>query len=394
MKIFYFYTNDSDIISLKKRFEESVPSDFELCPQAATENSFCKKDRGGGYLGWINKYNTILKGFEQTSPNEYFIFSDIDVIFYKSFINNLDKIIKNEEDILFQKEYIDHEVNIGFMIIKNNDKSKLFWQKANKTIEDLVYLDSNGCQKIRHRRGDGSGQFVINDILYRDNPNIRWSTLPSSFWSKTIGNRYLNKDIYIHHANWTFSTDQKFNQMNEIKNKLNPTTTATALSFGGAAISQKEYEIIKDIIKKHNIKTVLEFGPGTSTQIFIEENCDILSIENNVDYINLYRKKFMLHKNLEIIFNDQNNIIVIKNQLKNKKFDLCFVDGPRADRDQYKMFNRIDSYILAKDYGKYILCHDSKRKKDRNSINLVFNTDEYFIEDLESERGLTLIYKK
>ena len=80
---------------------------------------------------------------------------------------------------------------------------------------------------------------------------------------------------------------------------------------------------------------------------------------------------------------------------RNQKFDLCFIDGPRVDLDQYKLFNRIDSYILGLLNCQYILCHDSKRQKDRNSINLLFNSSEYNIEEYElSSRGLTLIYKK
>lgn len=398
MKLYYFYTTDSDTLVLKDLFESKVPSDFDKHPQICENVTFCKKDCGGGYLGWINKYNTIMKGFEETAENEYFIFSDIDVVFYKSFLSDLDKILSNKEDILFQMETPSHDVNIGFMLIKNCDNSKQFWQKAYETIETLKYENNEGCMKIKHRRGDGSGQFVINDMLYSKKYNLSWSRLPPIFWSRSIGMDHL-KDIYIHHANCTYSLSQKLNQIELIKNKLIPHLNDTTIDFnklvfGHASISKEEFIIIENLIQKFNIQSVLEFGPGTSTAAFIKHDCAIVSIENNPKYIEENKQKYANYSKIEFVLNNQNQIEQLVSKLSGKTFDLCFIDGPRADTDQYKMFSRIDSYILASQHAKYIICHDSNRPKDRNSINLVFDPNIYNIEELSSNRGLTLIYKK
>lgn len=396
MKLYYFYTLDSETILLKNLFESNIPDDFDKKPQIYNDVNFCKKNHGGGYLGWLCKYNTIMKAFEETEENEYFIFSDIDVIFYKSFLDNIKNIINDNQDILFQMENIKHDVNIGFMIIKNSNESKNFWEKASNLVESNKYIDDDNCYKIKHKRGCGSGQFLINDLLYSQNHGIKWSRLPVSFWSRSIGMESLNENIYLHHANCTNTIEKKIDQIEDIKNKfLNKNNSVpNILTFGNASISKSEFDIIDNLVKKYNINTVLEFGTGSSTYAFIQNNCSIISVETDQNYINKYKNIYNSYSNIEFLLNDQKNILNIKNVLANKYFDLGFIDGPRADLQQYKLFNRIDSYVLASMHCKYILCHDSNRSKDRNSINLMFDKDIYNIKEFKSDRGLTLIYKK
>lgn len=218
MKIFYFFTTDEpEISSLKTLFKKSVPTDFILRPNPIHNQKFCKTDHGGGYLGWINKFNTIMNGFKETDKNEYFIFSDIDIIYYRSFLPDLNLIIRNQEDILFQRELVKNGINIGFMIIKNTQESINFFHKTFNIIEKLKYVDSKGCEQIKHKRGNGAGQFVINDILNKTPKVIKWSKLPTSFWSRSIGLDYLNENIYIHHANCAGTVEEKINQFIEIK---------------------------------------------------------------------------------------------------------------------------------------------------------------------------------
>lgn len=168
----------------------------------------------------------------------------------------------------------------------------------------------------------------------------------------------------------------------------------TQENYNPGTISEQEFNIIDSIVKKFSIKTVLEFGPGVSTYVFIKNQCKILSIENDIEFLEKNKKRFIDYNNIEFFLNDQANIINLKNKLDNQIFDLCFIDGPRADGEQYKLFNRIDSYIMAYLNSKYILCHDTNREKDRNSINLIFDSKFSIQELAPSSRGLTLIYHK
>lgn len=193
MKIFYFYDESDSSLKLKDQFEHSLPKDLEP-HHTIIENNFCQKYHGGGYYGWLSKYNTILKGFRNTISDEYFIFSDIDIKFYKSIDISINK------DIYFQNETpINNDVNIGFMIIKNCDSNISFWHTISEIVEQNKFIDSNGCVKINHRRGYGSGQFIVNDLL--KDCDLNYEKLPYSFWSNSIGLDNLSKDIVLHHAN-------------------------------------------------------------------------------------------------------------------------------------------------------------------------------------------------
>ena len=215
MKIFYFYDDTEDTLKLKHQFETNLPSDLVSCPNLI-ENNFCQKSHGGGYYGWLCKYQTVLEGFKQTKTNEYFIFSDIDIRFYST---PTDKISLDKDWYFQQETYSGKDINIGFMIIKNCDNSKNFWNEAKKIIEQNKYLSTNGCYKIQHQRGNGSGQFIINDLLYKYT-DLSWDKLSLRFWSGSIGLEFLSKDIILHHANAVHGMRKKINQLDYISQVL------------------------------------------------------------------------------------------------------------------------------------------------------------------------------
>jgi len=209
MKLFYFFDNEKDIIKLKDVFESSIPDDLIPHP-ISFSSSLCQKHHGGGYEGWLRKYETIMMGFSNTAHNEYFVFSDIDIKFYKNFKIDLQK------DIYFQTEIPNKNIaNIGFMVIKNCEQTLNFWQQVYNKIEELKYTDDHGCYKIKHKKGNGAGQFVVNDLL-ENNKYLDWDLLPLNFWSKSIGFDYLDKNIILHHANSCYGIHKKIDQLNYI----------------------------------------------------------------------------------------------------------------------------------------------------------------------------------
>lgn len=211
MKLFYFYNSSDNILKLKDQFEKSIPGDLQPYP-IIVDNHFCQEYHGGAYYGWHCKYKTILTGFHNTKQDEYFIFSDIDIKFYSTITDKIDY----HKDIYFQQETPTHsDINIGFMIIKNCKRNIDFWNYANKIIEECKYISSNNCYKIAHKKGSGSGQFIINDLL-KDTFNLYWDRLPLNFWSKSIGIEYLSKNIIIHHANALYGAKQKLEHLQYI----------------------------------------------------------------------------------------------------------------------------------------------------------------------------------
>jgi hypothetical protein len=206
MKLFYFFDNEKDIVKLKDIFESSIPDDLIPHP-SSFQSTLCQKHHGGGYEGWLRKYSTIMIGFDKTARDEYFIFSDIDVRFYKTIKIDLQK------DMYFQTEVPNKNIaNIGFMIIKNCEQTLNFWKQVYDKIEELKYIDDHGCYKIKHSKGNGAGQFVVNDLLH-NNEQLNWDLLPLHFWSKSIGFDYLDKNIILHHANACYGIQKKIDQL-------------------------------------------------------------------------------------------------------------------------------------------------------------------------------------
>ena len=56
-----------------------------------------------------------------------------------------------------------------------------------------------------------------NDLIY-NNYNIKWDVFPSSIWNWSQNN--FDKDIILHHANCVSSKEDKYEQLDYIKNLM------------------------------------------------------------------------------------------------------------------------------------------------------------------------------
>ena len=107
------------------------------------------------------------------------------------------------------------------------------------------------------------------------------------------------------------------------------------------SIYKEEWDLLKETIKKYNIKTVLEFGCGQTTNLFHSLGLDYLSLEEKKEVINKIFKGYNIQHwdRKEISFD--------------KEFDLSFIDGPKGSD------NREISFIIAKNISKFIVVHDA-----------------------------------
>ena len=112
------------------------------------------------------------------------------------------------------------------------------------------------------------------------------------------------------------------------------------------SIDEEEWALLRETIMKYNIKTVLEFGCGQTTNLFHSLGLDYLSLEENQEVI----PKFL--KGYNVVYWDKrgNSFDRISH---NKKFDLSFIDGPKGSD------NREISFIIAEDISKFIVVHDA-----------------------------------
>mgnify|MGYP001474760035 CR=1 FL=1 len=112
-----------------------------------------------------------------------------------------------------------------------------------------------------------------------------------------------------------------------------------------------------DCIKKHVPKegTILEFGSGEGTKWLVAEGYNLVSIEQNALFLNLYHNNYC-HAPLKDGWYD---LEILHRFLENKEYDAILIDGPAAG----KRMNILEAKI---DFNKIIFVDDIDRPADRD----------------------------
>ena len=126
--------------------------------------------------------------------------------------------------------------------------------------------------------------------------------------------------------------------------------TKYGISFGGSSLTYKDWVFMSDVMKKYNVKRVLEFGSGLSTLLF-NETASTVSFETEKKWADRTKA---IKADLDIRLWDGKNVEL------NDKFDLAFVDGPAASGGGWK--NREHSIRIASELTDVLIIHDASRK--------------------------------
>jgi ADP-heptose:LPS heptosyltransferase/glycosyltransferase involved in cell wall biosynthesis len=124
---------------------------------------------------------------------------------------------------------------------------------------------------------------------------------------------------------------------------------ATGLDWGKGAIDPLDWPFLEEVIKKHQVKTVLEFGAGLSTKLISEmvESMDSFETEQLwIDKVAPLAPKARIHR---WDGKDTGNFV-------NSAHDLAFVDGPANGQ------NREQAVRLAANHAKIVILHDATRE--------------------------------
>lgn len=159
--------------------------------------------------------------------------------------------------------------------------------------------------------------------------------------------------------------------------------------YSQASITKKEYMFLFNFVKLNNINSVLEFGPGLSTCAFMENDCEIYSYENQEKWFLINKELFNNFKNVNInLFEYKENMQI--NELRNKFFDLAFIDSPVGTSSMSRLY----TCLFASKKSHLFLLHDSNRIPEKKTLEYFRETGEweYFI--VPTERGIGVCYKK
>lgn len=126
------------------------------------------------------------------------------------------------------------------------------------------------------------------------------------------------------------------------------------IHWGARSIYRHDWLKIKPFLKEHNIKTVLEYGVGLSTELMLLEGMKVTSLETLDWWTVLCRKAFSKHvpHTPEIIHYKEGFPPQVERPTPSGRFDLCFVDAPQTKRRE--------TILHAKEYSDMIFIHDKR----------------------------------
>lgn len=202
MKIYYIYNND--FLDMKTHFVRSMKDDFEHKPFFMENVKLDITYPAGGIEFWKFKTQMIIDAIkENITDNSVIVISDIDIQFFNPVIPIIEKIMAFN-DMAFQQETELKGLNIGFMTIRCNSITLLFWETV------LYYITSrNLWDKV-----------VVNDLAINNGYlfPLKFIRFPPQIWNS--GHKNMPKNIYLHHANIIGTQQDKFKEMKRVVNLL------------------------------------------------------------------------------------------------------------------------------------------------------------------------------
>lgn len=157
------------------------------------------------------------------------------------------------------------------------------------------------------------------------------------------------------------------------------------------SISKDDGEMLMRWCKNLGVRTVLEFGPGYSTNFFLQAGCNVTSCESNIHWF----QEFAKHPESRLVnmarFFESDFPLEIP-EIKSRYFDLAFIDAPKGD-----VFpaSRINTALYAWYRCGLIAMHDTNRPGERLTVRILQALGcQIIAEYSESIGGLTLLKVK
>jgi len=122
----------------------------------------------------------------------------------------------------------------------------------------------------------------------------------------------------------------------------------SCIDWGTGGFSVDDWIFLRNLIRDRNIKSVLEYGCGVSTELLYMFGIDLVTLETRPEYVpNISGLCYWLYQYPEFPKLD-------------RRFDLAFIDGPGAYEFERlgKIPERKFSPLHASQYTNLILLHD------------------------------------
>jgi len=156
-----------------------------------------------------------------------------------------------------------------------------------------------------------------------------------------------------------FGLDVVGNSMKELLEKVMAEPPKGKVQWNAMSITSDDWDIIKEVVESNNIKNVVEFGSGISTELFDESGVKVVSFETSMTQVEASIKAI---PRADIRPWNGKSIPTIEG-------DMVLIDGPHGGK------NREPSYkAVAESNIPLVICHDSHRPEDRQWVDKYFSS--------------------
>lgn len=161
-----------------------------------------------------------------------------------------------------------------------------------------------------------------------------------------------------------------------------------------------DYAVLMDECRRVKARSVLEFGPGSSTMAFIEAGCDrVVTCEYQDRWLNAAVEKLKSYPQVSV-HRFVNKLDVEVHGVSRNDFDLAFVDSPLGAEarsyvalDGQEGCSRLNTLLYAIDRAPVVLFHDAKREGEQLSLQRVAEMG-HRVEMIETPKGFARITRK
>jgi hypothetical protein len=169
-------------------------------------------------------------------------------------------------------------------------------------------------------------------------------------------------------------------------------------AVGAATFHIKDAKLLTEAVQ--GVNSVLEFGPGGTTDVFIKAGVPrIITCEYIDKWYEAARERFSENMNVGVLLFTDTVPVVVEGLDPDEIFDVGFVDAPkgyaaaRKAHPGYEDCSRFNTTLFALERCKVVYLHDATRPLERGTLAKI-RLMGYEYEFLDSPFGLARITKK
>lgn len=159
-------------------------------------------------------------------------------------------------------------------------------------------------------------------------------------------------------------------------------------------------EILTSEVARLGAESLLEFGPGTSTEFFLTTPLKrIVTCEYLDEWLTVAREQFKDEARVTVLPFTDTFPVEVEGLDPDEKFDIGFIDAPKGFNPVRKIHpgfadtSRLNTCMFALERCKVVLLHDGKRPLERGTLGRLWLMG-YQYEFLPSRLGLARITKR